>query len=81
MNSTPRNVMEKILKLFLSFYYKCIFHKECVFQLTKSKLALFLGDSKITVMLRKEGKYVEKNNLLTKFKTNNEGAERVCVCM
>lgn len=32
--------------------------------------------------LRKECKYVEKNNLLlTKFKTNNEGAECVCVCV
>lgn len=30
-------------------------------------------------MLRKEGKYVERNNLLTKFKTNNEGAESVCL--
>lgn len=58
MDSTPGNVIERILKLFLSFYYKQIFHKECVFQLIK--FALFLGDDKIVVRLGTEYKYVEK---------------------
>lgn len=47
MDSTLGNVIEKILKLFLSFYYHQIFHKECVFQLTKFKIALLLGDDEI----------------------------------
>lgn len=50
-----------------------------MFQLTK--FALFLGDDKIIVRLRKECKYVEKKNLLTKFKTNIEGAESVFLCV